>query len=95
MPIGVLGFARGSPNPNHWFSVVADPDTSGGLFIHQGWDGVDVHGRCFEFDDWVESADRLVPFFGRLPWRIDWLGSAQQDAAADDRPQAGDRDSRS
>jgi hypothetical protein len=33
VPIGVLGFARESPNPNHWFKVVDDRDVSGGLFI--------------------------------------------------------------
>ena len=91
MPIGVLGFARESPHRNHWFKVVDDRQVSGGMFVLQGWDGVDQHGRPLEFDDWVESPDRLASFFSQLPWQIDWLGSAQHGAAAGDRPQAGDR----
>ena len=91
VPIGVLGFARGSPHRNHWFKVVDDRQASGRLFILQGWDGLDQQGRRFEFDDWVESTDRLAAFFSGLSWQVDWLGSAQHGAAADDRPQAGDR----
>jgi hypothetical protein len=76
VPIGVLGLARESPKPNHWFKVVDDRDDSGGFFILHGWDGVDDQGRRFEFDDWVESLDLLMAYFERLPWPIDWVGSA-------------------
>lgn len=76
VPIGVLGQARASPKPNHWFKVVDDRQASGGYFIQQGWDGVDESAPRFEFDDWVESAEQLSSYFRRLPWRIDWVGSA-------------------
>jgi hypothetical protein len=83
VPIGVLGFARESPNTNHWFRVVDDRPASGGLLILQGWDGVDDQGRHFEFDDWVDSIDGLASFFSRLPWRIDWSGSGRHEAPAE------------
>lgn len=72
VPIGVRGHARGSPEPNHWFEVVDDRDTSGGLFILHGWDGRDDLGRRFEFDDWVESLEHVETYFEQLPWRVEW-----------------------
>jgi predicted alpha/beta hydrolase family esterase len=73
VPLGVLGRARESDKPNHWFKVVDDRATSGGFFILQGWDEPD---EPVEFDDWVESVDRLAKYFAELPWQIDWVGSA-------------------
>jgi len=75
VPVGVLGRAKESDKPNHWFKVVDDRHGSGGWFVLQGWDGVDSFGRRFEYDDWLEEVAEVDAFFGELPWQIEWVGS--------------------